>query len=429
MDIQHVCFSKKERITARFLNSWLLFLLIIIPISCTAQKNALTRISSVERSDNKGHVIRFHINKAAPAFELSQPQAELVQFQLIGSGIDTTKIRVDDQSDIIKKVNFYSFTGGIGVDIFLKPGSFYKAVAYPDRASEDLLLALAKTTRENLETHINDMESFAWSKANVNNAALAENEPKTNESAVDTSYQRVKDKIKFDTVVLDAGHGGKDVGTNHNGVYEKDVVLAITKKVGGYINKYLPDVKVVYTRDDDTLIDLYERGPIANRAEGDLFVSIHANAVPSAPRAYGTETYFLGLERSESALKIMERENKVVNPDGNNTTLKISQEELFIYELANSGYISNSQKLAGMVEEQFEKRAGRRSRGVKQNRFVVLYQASMPAILVETGFISNPSEAKYLTSDYGQSIIASAIYRAIRNYKEQFEKSQHFNTN
>lgn len=436
MDIQQVCF--RRNVWARFLSNWLLILLILAPLSCSAQKNTLTRISSVERSDNKGHVIRFHMASSANSFDFSQPQNHLVQFQIKKNDIRKSDIRIDDQSNVIKDIKFYSIPGGIGADIFLEEGSFYKADAYPDRNGKDLLLALTKTSQESLAQYILDMKPFPWSNAKMSKPSLADDSDKP--AAIETSYQRIKDKIKFDTVVLDAGHGGHDVGAiGHQRIYEKDVVLDITKKVGGYINKYLPDVNVVYTRDGDYLVgsksdpnieireSLVERGRLANRAEGDLFVSIHANAA-GASQAHGTETYFLGLERSQTALEVMKRENNIVGPDNENSGKRLSQEDLIIYELANSGYIASSEKLATMVQQQFKTRANRRSRGVKQARFVVLYHASMPAILVETGFVTNPNEAKYLNSDYGQSIIASAIFRAIRNYKEQFEKSQHFNT-
>lgn len=427
MDIQQVCF--KRNVWARFLSNWLLILLILAPLSCSAQKNALTRISSVERSDNKGHVIRFHLASSASSFDFSQPRNHLVQFQIKGNGISTSDIHIDDQSNVIKNIDFYSISGGIGIDIFLEEDSFYKADAYPDRNGRDMLLALTKTSQKNLAQHILDMQPFAWSDAEISDPSLADNADGDKPAAIDTSYQQIKDKIKFDVVVLDPGHGGHDVGAIGGGhTYEKKIALDIAKKVGGYINKYLPDVKVVYTRDSDEFIELEERGSIANRSEGDLFVSIHCNSA-GASQAHGAETYFLGLERSQTALEVMKRENSVVDLENGDSKRKLSQEDLIIYELANSGYIASSERIAGMIQQQFRDRAKRRSRGVKQARFVVLYHASMPAVLVETGFISNPNERNYLTSNYGQSIIASAIFRAIRNYKGQFEKSQHFNTN
>lgn len=126
----------------------------------------------------------------------------------------------------------------------------------------------------------------------------------------------------------------------------------------------------------------------------------------------------------------MKKENSVIRfEEGPDRSEELTEEDLLIYELANSAYMATSEKLAGMLEHQFDHRAKRHSRGVKQAGFIVLFHASMPALLVETGFISNPSEQRYLTSDYGQSIIASAIFRAIRNYKLEYEKSQNFKTN
>lgn len=438
MNIQQACF--KHVTDTQFLNFWLLLSLFVIPLSCAAQNNSLSRISSVERSDNKGHVIRFHLASPVSSFDFSQPSIRLVQFQIKGPGINTQAIEIDDRSDVIEDVHFYELPGGIGMDIFLEKNSFYKADAYPDRNKRDMLLALTRTTQQRLAQSILNMQSFAWSKSKLTDVTSEKKSVDVEKAQIDTSYQKIKDNIQFDTIVLDAGHGGHDVGAiGYNRAYEKNVALAITKKIGGYINKYLPDVKVVYTRNGDYLVgakknpdisimqSLVERGQIANRAGGDLFVSIHCNSA-RAHQAHGTETYFLGLERSQTALEVMKRENNIVGPDAE-AGKELSQEDLIIYELANSGYIANSERLAGMIQNQFKNRANRKSRGVKQARFVVLYHASMPAILVETGFISNPSEAKYLTSDYGQSIIASAIFRAIRNYKVQFDKSQHFNTN
>lgn len=429
MNIQPVNSTNQGRLHIRFYYYFLLLLAILIPLSCSAQKNVLSRISSTERSDGKGHVIRFHLNNSPTSFNYSQPQAFLVQLELKGQNLDSTSVQLQDDSKIINNIDYYAIDGGLGIDLFLNTDTFYKAAAYPDQNQKDILIGLTRTAGKQLVAHIESMQKFIWSDAPQLPSPFGDTELQNNTVAIDSSYQRVKDKIDFDVVVIDAGHGGHDVGTHHNGVYEKNVVLNIAKKVGNYIKQSdkMQDVKVVYTRDDDTFIELEERGPIANRAEGDLFVSIHANAVPSAPSARGTETYFLGLERSESALRVMERENKIVNPDGEGRAT-LTQEELAIYELANSGYIASSEKLAGMIESQFKNRAQRHSRGVKQARFVVLYQASMPAVLIETGFLSNPSEARYLNSDRGQTLIASAIFRAIRNYKMQFERSQNLQT-
>ena len=222
--------------------------------------------------------------------------------------------------------------------------------------------------------------------------------------------------------MLDAGHGGRDPGAvGLNRTREKDIALLVAKKLGAYINEFLPDVKVVFTREDDTFIDLYERGRIANRAQGDLFVSIHTNAATNR-QAYGAEVFFLGVAKTEEALEVMKRENSVIRlEDPSSRSRELTDEELIEYELTNIGYMSSSQRLAELLDKQFAERAGRRTRGVKQAGFIVLFQASMPSILVELGFISNPTEERYLASESGQSILASAMFRAIRDYKEQIE--------
>jgi N-acetylmuramoyl-L-alanine amidase len=335
----------------------------------------------------------------------------------------------------VDQVSLYDIPFGIGVDIYLPEKHFFKAQAYYDANGKDLLLALTNTEKEEITYLTEGLDPVIWARLSDrdNSMVVGTNRNIENISTRDNSdnaYERVKDKMRFDVVVIDPGHGGHDPGSiGYKGVEEKDIVLSISKKVGGYIEEYLPNVKVVYTREDDTFIDLEERGPIANKAGGDLFVSIHANKFHNR-QPHGTETYFLGLERSETALEVMKRENNIINGDEPYDPDKVlSPEELLVYELQNSGYIATSEKIAGRIEDQFANRAQRKSRGVKQGRFVVLYQASMPAILIETGFLSNPSEQRFLSSDYGQSIIASAIFRAIRNYKEEYEKSQHFNTN
>ncbi|MDX1619288.1 MAG: N-acetylmuramoyl-L-alanine amidase [Balneolaceae bacterium] len=316
------------------------------------------------------------------------------------------------------------------MDVYLSEGEFYSADAYKDNGSTDLLLALTEAEREDIDFLTQGIEPVIWSRYTISQESLLVGNATTQQTIRDdSSYHFIKDKMKFDVVVIDPGHGGHDPGTiGYRGAKEKNVVLDIAKKLGNYINEYLPEVTVVYTREDDSFVGLEERGKIANKAEGDLFVSIHCNGLRDR-NARGTEVYFLGLHRSEEAFEVMKKENSVVRlEEDTSRTRELTEEDLLIYELANSGYIATSEKLAGMMEYQFDDRAQRHSRGVKQAGFIVLFHASMPAILVETGFLTNPGEQRYLTSDYGQSIIASAIFRAIRNYKLEYEKSQNFNS-
>ncbi|WP_372633703.1 N-acetylmuramoyl-L-alanine amidase [Fodinibius sp.] len=365
------------------------------------------------------------MQQPADSFRVYQPETHLIQLAIFNDKIDPENITVPDESSLFGEVQFYDIPNGIGVDIWLNPDNYYESQFYPDAESDDLLLGLSHTDRQVLEQQTQGLAAIRWTESPFPPDSL---QPEEEPLPENTNYDRVKDKMKFDVVVLDPGHGGHDTGAiGHNNILEKKVVLQIAEKVGGYINEHLPDVEVVYTRDDDRFIELEERGRIANRQEGDLFVSIHCNSNHSR-QPYGSEVYFLGLERSQTALEVMKRENKVVRADSNVEQKQLSQEELLIYELANSGYISTSERIAGMLEHQFSERAQRRSRGVKQARFVVLYHASMPAVLIETGFISNPNEAQYLTTEYGQNIMASAIFRAIRDYKQQYERNYQLQT-
>jgi len=431
-------------IHTRFTAGGLCFLFFIIfSSSAFGQQNILDRVSAVERSDGKGFVIRYHLAQKVDSFRVYQPTADLVQMTLYSDSIDTTAIDLAETNEFYDEIRFYDIPFGIGIDIYLSRDKPFKAEGYPDGGSNDLLLGMTETSWKEINFFTEGLKPVIWSRRYAQaDSLITTNSPSiSNVSLNNDEYNKVKDKIKFDVVVIDPGHGGHDPGSiGYKGVKEKDIVLKIAKKVGGYIEEHLPDVNVVYTRDDDHLAgeeknstistneSLIERGKIANQAEGDLFVSIHTNWFHSR-QPHGTEVYFLGLERSESALEVMKRENNILNGDEEyNPDEILSPEKLLAYELQNSGYLAISEKIAGMIDYQFDERAQRRSRGVKQGRFVVLYHASMPAILVETGFISNPSEQRFLTSDWGQSIIASAIFRAIRNFKEEFEKNQKFNT-
>jgi len=228
-----------------------------------------------------------------------------------------------------------------------------------------------------------------------------------------------------DTVVIDAGHGGKDPGTHGVNTKEKDVALTIALKVGNYIEKNIPGVKVIYTRKNDTYLGLDERAEVANKAKADLFICIHANAVPKE-EIYGTETYVMGLHKSEGNLDVAKRENSVILLDNNYQERyegfdPNSPESYILFSLAQSAYQESSIKFAEKVESQFKNRLGRRSHGVKQAGFWVLWRTAMPSVLIEVGFLTNNKEEKFLKNSDGQDLIASAIYRAFKDYKAQVE--------
>lgn len=379
----------------------------------------LDRLSIHERSDGKGHVFRYHLTEDVDSFTVSQPSPDLIQFMLYAPGLDTLDFTHPDQSEIYTHIDYHKNLHGFGVDIFLSEDIFMKADAYPDRNGNDMLLALEYTSEEEITDLANQTDFIYW---------FDFEQPSSTEFlyAEDNSVVPLREGKEFNTIVIDAGHGGHDPGSVNRqlGLQEKDIALEVALRVGDYIKENIPGMEVIYTRDDDTFVDLEERGLIATRAKADLFLSIHLNAVRN-PRAYGSEIFFLGMHRSESALEIMKRENSVVNLEEGGGPVQLSEEELLIYELANAGNIAVSEQIAAMVEHQLRNRAMRRSRGVKQAGLIVLFHASTPAILVELGFLSNPNEARYMSSEYGQTILASAIFRAVRDFKKEYDQSIH----
>ena len=234
-----------------------------------------------------------------------------------------------------------------------------------------------------------------------------------------------QDVNKIRTVVIDPGHGGKDPGALGANSKEKDVVLAISLKAGKYITEHFPDVNVIYTRDKDVFIPLDERPKIANEANADLFISVHANWNENS-KAYGSETYVMGLHKTQGNLEVAKKENSVISyeenyemkyegfdPDDVESYIEIS--------ILQDTYLDYSLTAASLIQNQFRERVKRKDRGVKQAGFWVLWKTSMPSILIEAGFISNTNEEAFLISEEGQDYLASAIFRAFRDYKERLE--------
>ena len=232
------------------------------------------------------------------------------------------------------------------------------------------------------------------------------------------------DKWNFDVVVIDAGHGGKDPGAiGIDNLREKDVTLAIALKLGEILKKEMPDVKVVYTRKDDTFIDLYKRGKIANENDGKLFISIHCNSTKNKPSdVSGAEVYLLRPGRTEEAIEIAETENSVINYEENPKRYeKLTDENFILVSMAHSAYMKYSEKFAELLNKDFDLNLKLKSRGVKQAGFYVLVGASMPSVLIETGFISNKGDAKFLNSASGQKQLAESIFSSIKTYRKFYE--------
>jgi N-acetylmuramoyl-L-alanine amidase len=231
---------------------------------------------------------------------------------------------------------------------------------------------------------------------------------------------------KVNTVVLDAGHGGHDTGALGKNSREKDITLAVVLKLRDYIRSNMKDVKVILTRDDDTFVELHRRARIANENNADLFISIHCNSTKS-PYAYGVETFVMGLHKSQANLAVAKAENAAILLEDNYVEKydgfdPNSPEGNIFFSMMQNAFLDKSLSFAGKVQHQLVDNLLMLNRGVKQAGFLILYKTAMPGVLIETGFISNPKEEKFLLSEKGQDLMAQAIFKALRDYKNQVEK-------
>jgi N-acetylmuramoyl-L-alanine amidase len=239
--------------------------------------------------------------------------------------------------------------------------------------------------------------------------------------------KRKLDKVKV--IVIDPGHGGVDPGCNGAGeIWEKEVTLAIGLKVGKLVEDSLKDVKVLYTRKTDKSLKLWERPNFANKYQADLFISIHCNANDNT-KANGSETYFMGLHKTEGNLEVSKRENSVIKYESDYKDNARyggfdpeSPEGYIIFSMLQNAFLKQSFKFSTMVEEETNKKSKIHTKGVNQAGFLVLWKTAMPSVLIETGFLTNGADRSYLKSEEGQQIISEGIFRAIKNYKIQLEK-------
>ncbi len=236
------------------------------------------------------------------------------------------------------------------------------------------------------------------------------------------------DPNRIRTVVIDAGHGGKDPGAIGSDRYkstEKDIALSVSLLAGKYIKEAFPDVQVIYTREDDRFIELMERSMIANRAKADLFISIHCNSNEKKD-PIGSETFVMGLHKTEANMKVAMKENAAILLEEDHQ-LKYDgfdpkdPESIIALSLRQNVHLDHSLLYSSLVQKQFREKVGRSDRGVKQAGFLVISYTTMPAVLVELGFLSNPAEEDFLQSSKGQDYMASAIYRAFKEYKVMME--------
>ncbi len=257
-------------------------------------------------------------------------------------------------------------------------------------------------------------------------------------------------------IVIDPGHGGKDPGCQGASHKEKDIALAVALKLGHLLEDYYKDIKVIYTRTTDVFVDLEERAQIANRAKADLFISIHCNAAgkpvmirdaktgkmrpklvrnskgryvqveTSNPVPYGTETYVMGIKNEEGKMKVATRENSAIFYEDDYEKKyggfdPESEESYIIMSNYTSAYVIQSANLAVKFQEEYAKKAGRVDKGVHRQSIWVLWRTSMPSVLTEIGYLTNPLEEKFLGSEKGQDYLAKALFRGFRRYKDELE--------
>ncbi|MDP4588826.1 MAG: N-acetylmuramoyl-L-alanine amidase [Flavobacteriales bacterium] len=235
-------------------------------------------------------------------------------------------------------------------------------------------------------------------------------------------------KGRLQRVVIDAGHGGKDPGNLGTGRFkttEKDITLEVSKLVGNYISEAFPEVEIIYTRTGDSYPSLNDRVEIANESQADLFISIHCDAF-TKPSAKGSGTFVMGMHKSEESLRVAMKENASIymeddyeskyggfDPKDPDTYIALT--------LRQNAYLDQSLNLSKRIQDQFRERVGRVDRGVRQAGYYVICFTTMPSVLVELGFLTNAEEEDFLNSEKGKTYMASAIFRAFRDYKNELE--------
>jgi len=227
------------------------------------------------------------------------------------------------------------------------------------------------------------------------------------------------------TIVIDPGHGGKDPGCLRGHVYEKDIVLSVALKLGKMIQDSLPGINVIYTRSSDTFVELSKRAEIANRNKADLFISIHINATRSS-QAHGTETFIMGMNMSEDNMEVCRLENSVITLESDYSAKYEGfdpsvPESYIIFSLLQNAHMEQSLILADELQKSYAKGPLTHSRGVRQAGFVVLWKCTMPSILTELGFLSNPGDFKILSEPKQHYRLAKNIFGAVKMYHDRFD--------
>ena len=348
-----------------------------------------------------GLVIRIPSSKPLPDVESWLRQDGWLYVTVSDAKADTQAINNTKPDGIVKQVIAIQSPGSVQLT-FKLGGKVAASEIIRDVSSNDILVSIRTSGNE---------EKVLLEK-------------KRREIQADLEAQR--NRWKLDVIVIDPGHGGYDSGTIGVGkTREKDITLKIGLKVGKLIEKRMKDVKVVYTRKDDRFVELDRRGQIANEADGRLFVSIHCNSLRKKPSATrGFEVYLLRPGRTQEAIDIAERENAVIEMEQGyqQKYQELNEENFILVTMAQNAYLRASEVFADILQEELEDQLTVPNRGIKQAGFYVLVGAAMPKILLETAYLSNREDERFLNSESGQQRIAEALYTAVKRYKEEYEK-------
>ena len=305
-------------------------------------------------------------------------------------------------------------------------GGVVKAITPKQFAEGGLQFTVALDNKSFL---INSVEFHRDEKKNLyvlyvrSNADVQEIRKKEKEQQIAQVISRDVEKWKLNTIVLDAGHGGKDPGTiGFSGTREKEVALNIVHDLGTFITQKWPDVNVIYTRKDDRFIPLHERGKIANQSGGKLFISVHCNASPNRS-ARGSEVYILGPHKNKAALDVAMFENSVIRQedDFQEQYKGFSEEHLIMSSMAQNAFAKQSTTLAQYIIKPVDRQSVNNARGVRQAGFMVLWTPSMPSILVEVGYLSNAEEERMLRDRQVQTKVAYGIFKGVQAYRKNYE--------
>ncbi len=380
-------------------------------IELTEKDINISRVSIASREN--GTVIRI---KTLKTFSEKEVTADMrygwLHVDLYTGKIDKSQIERARPAGLVSKIKTFQFSELASLAFYLKKEPLSREIIHNPETNEILVILRTDDSLPDDQLAENEQES------------IQESEPS---DEVKKQLEEERRKWLIDVVVIDAGHGGKDPGTigRDKKTYEKDIVLAIALKLGKIIEKELPEVKVVYTRNSDKFIPLQKRTKIANERNGKVFISIHANAIESR-RASGFETYILGPEKGDQARSVVLKENEVIKFEDADSRKEYEGINNILATMAQNAFSRQSEYLAGLVQNGIDHQMqslGFKNRGIKQGPFWVLVGATMPNILVETGFLSNAYDLKMLKTASYQYKIAQGIFTGLQRYKRDYEST------